>query len=227
MLPPLVLRGMQASCKPLQTLSPLRDQLLLTGVQIETILPGESSAGSTLHVYRVYSTRVPAGPIRLGPSQQGELPYIVLLKGRDPQRRTSSPPQRFSGRHRSGIRGGLRGRLVRSNRRVHGPTRAGAGSSSVGGGLALVAAGGDELDADGELSWLIEPRYPLGEARRGLVSIAKEVDKQAGNAARAALKVAALSTLSGRAEDKAGLQGGGADGTKQPRLRYTVSVGGT
>lgn len=206
-----------------------------SALQIETILPGENGAGSTLHVYRVYSTRIPTGPVRLGPSRQGELPYIVLLKGGRPVRSTLT--RRLSGRihrggHRGGLRGGLHGQLRRSERRVRpfigdGPRLRGlTGGSSVGSGLSLMAGGGsgDGFDADGELSWQLEPQYRLGEASRGLATIAKEVDKQAGNAARAALKVAAFSTISGGGDGASGVGGAGADGTKQPRLRFKVSV---
>lgn len=88
--------------------------------------------------------------------------------------------------------------------------------------LTAGGVGGGGLDADGELSWQLEPRYRLGEASRGLATIAKEADKQAGNAARAVLKVATFSALSGGGDGRSGLQGAGADGTKQPRLRFKV-----
>lgn len=75
------------------------------------------------------------------------------------------------------------------------------------------------IDGDGELDWQLGPGYSLGESGRAMSSITTKTDEEAGNAARMALKVAALSSVSGSAH-----RAGGAGSTMQPRLRYKVTM---
>lgn len=231
-------------------------------LQIETVLPGENGASPTYHVYRVFSTTVAAGPLRLGSAPPGSLPYFILLRGgnhvdRHPvrkhrhsgarrplrsvsddhaQRRWRSILRKNPTRLRSGGNTNTRSSASRRAASTHrlalrkedSVERSEAGmrrgsSSGDGGGSDNVTA----VSVDANPSWNLSPLYSLGVAGRSMTSISKTADIEAGKAASAALKIAAISSVGPGAAGGAiggGVAAGGADVTKQPRLRFKVTL---
>lgn len=220
------------------------------GMQIETLLPAEGDPAAQHHVYRAFSVDVPAGPIKLGASLEGSLPYFVLLLGggypdglsvRKQQqtagrmvRRSSveRARQRFRSRFAPDTKGLLRRRSSNSSNSNSYISRSRSNK--------LAALREDSTESGGRAgsthstlptvpggldtnpSWNVHRQYCMGSMGGGLRSVANTADVEANKMANTALQLATFSTVGSAA------YGGGPNGcaslTKHPRIRFKVTL---
>lgn len=222
-------------------------------MQIPTILPGEDGFYSTHYVYRVFSTRIEAGVVELGPAALDALPYFVLLfRGEhlDFSRALLHRSLRLNEGHatphlssifRKGIQRNTSGLRINGKRRsirrqsamarvLSDQNRKSSQASRTQEKLEssdnISRRGGKAsttFQVDTNPSWRLSRQYNLGAQGRGMKSIASSADTEAGKAAHMALKIAAISTVSS-VDKSVAFPGGTKDDTQKPRVRVKVTL---